>query len=73
MFLNVSNFKKSLRFYKDVLGLKKTHEYKGMWAEFNAGNLTLAVGTYGKGPSARNRKKNSTSVALAVPNVDERR
>ncbi|HCB35692.1 MAG: hypothetical protein A2W52_00905 [Candidatus Taylorbacteria bacterium RIFCSPHIGHO2_02_49_25] len=70
VFLNVSDFKKSLRFYKDILGLKKTSEYKNMWAEFDVGNVTLAIGTYGKGPSARNRK-NSTSVALAVNDVAE--
>lgn len=53
-----------------TLGLRKTRESEGMWAEFNAGNLTLAIGTYGKGPSAKHRK-NSTSVALAVPDIDK--
>ncbi len=69
VFLNVSDFKKSLRFYKDVLGLKKISEYKGAWAEFDVGNVTLALGTYGKGPSAKNRK-NSTSIALAVQDIE---
>jgi predicted enzyme related to lactoylglutathione lyase len=68
VFLNVSDFKKSLRFYQQTLGLKKISEYKGKWAEFDAGNLTLAIGTYGKGPSPKNRK-NSISVALAVSDV----
>lgn len=70
VFLNVSNFKKSLRFYQKVLGLKKTSEYKGAWAEFDAGNVTLAIGVYGKGPNAKHRK-NSISVALAVSNVED--
>lgn len=68
VFLNVSDFRKSIRFYQKALGLKKTNEYKGKWAEFDAGNLTLAIGTYGKGPSAKNRK-NSISIALAVDDV----
>ncbi len=68
VFLNVSDFRKSVRFYERVLGLKKTSEYKGMWAEFDAGNMTLAIGTYGKGPSAK-RRKNTTSIALAVRDV----
>lgn len=42
VFLNVSDFRKSIRFYQKVLGLKKTSEYKGMWAEFDAGNLTYS-------------------------------
>ena len=68
VFLNVANFKRSVNFYKKTLGLKQTHEYKGSWAEFDAGNLTIAIGVYGKGPSAKNRK-NGISVALAVPDV----
>jgi len=63
-----SDFKRSVNFYKKTLGLKQTHEWKGSWAEFDAGNVTLAIGVYGKGPSARNRK-NATSVALAVDDV----
>ena len=68
VFLNVSNFKKSVHFYKKTLGLKQTSEYKGMWAEFDTGTLTLAIGVYGKGPSPKQRK-NSVSVALAVDDV----
>jgi len=63
VFLNVSDFKRSVAFYKKTLGLKQTHEYKGSWAEFDAGNVILAIGVYGKGPSAKNRK-NSTSIAV---------
>ena len=70
MFLNVSDFKRSVNFYKKTLGLKQTSEYKGMWAEFDTGNLTIAIGVYGKGPSAKNRK-NSTALALAVSDVDK--
>ncbi|MDO8591282.1 MAG: VOC family protein [bacterium] len=68
VFLNVSDFKRSVNFYQKTLGLKKTSEYKGMWAEFDAGNVTLAIGMYGKGPSPKNRE-NSVAVALAVNDV----
>lgn len=70
MLLNVSDFKCSVNFYKKTLGLKQTHEYKGSWAEFDAGNVTLAIGVYGKGPRSKNRK-NSVAVALAVDDVAE--
>jgi catechol 2,3-dioxygenase-like lactoylglutathione lyase family enzyme len=45
VFFRVSDLKRSVHFYEKVIGLKKTNEYKGMWTEFDAGNVTIAVGT----------------------------
>ncbi len=70
VFLNVSDFRRSVHFYTEILGLKQTHEYKGSWAEFDAGNVTLAIGVYGKGPSPKQRG-NSTAVAFAVDDVEK--
>ena len=69
VFFRVSDLKRSVHFYEKVLGLKKTNEYKGMWTEFDAGNVTLAVGTCvtEKKPIIGN---NSVSVALAVDDVE---
>jgi predicted enzyme related to lactoylglutathione lyase len=70
VFFRVSDLKRSVHFYEKVIGLKKTNEYKGMWTEFDAGNVTIAVGTCSeeKKPALG---KNSVSVALAVDNVEK--
>lgn len=64
---NVSDYKKAVEFYKDVLGLKLTEEYAGFWAEFEAGSVTVALcappyaTTHGPGGGA--------TVALSVDDV----
>jgi predicted enzyme related to lactoylglutathione lyase len=67
--LHVSDFKRSVHFYEHTLGLKKTKEFKNMWVEFDAGNVTLAIGVYNN--AAKPKKiKNNASVALSVENVE---
>ena len=68
MFYNVSDMKKAVEFYRDILGLKPLEEPGETWGEFDTGNIVLAIGVYGskaKGP------KDNVSVALAVDDVKE--
>ncbi len=63
----VSNLSRSIEFYRDVLGLPleiASEEYH--WAEFNCGNVTLALHAtpHGCGTPA------STRIALAVEDID---
>ena len=44
----VSDLKKGVDFYKNVLGLKPVGEPGESWAEFQAGNVTFDIGTYDK-------------------------
>ncbi len=47
IFYNVSNLKKSVEFYRDILGLKLNAKPSESWAEFETGNLAFAIGVYG--------------------------
>ncbi len=67
VFYNITDLKKSLDFYRDILGLKVTKENES-WAELDLGNLTLAIGAYGASTDP-NAKKNSVSAALAVDDL----
>lgn len=40
---NISDYKRSVKFYRDVLGLPLASEYMGAWAEFAAGPSTVAI------------------------------
>jgi len=40
---NVSDYKRAVAFYRDVLGLKLSEEYGGYWGEFSIGPITLAI------------------------------
>lgn len=64
---NVSDYAKSVSFYKDVLGLKLIDEYGGFWAEFEAGMATIAISTHG--PIPEKNYKGGATIALAVENV----
>lgn len=64
--LEVSDLKTAARFYRDVLGLKQeifSEEYG--WAEFNCGNVTLAL----KGGATLVGGGTGARVALAVDDV----
>ena len=63
IFYTVSDMKKSVAFYRDVLGLKSIDEPGETWAEFDTGNMTLAIGKYGP------VKTGTVQVALAVDNL----
>lgn len=67
IFYNVSDMKKSVEFYRDILGLKVI-TLNDMWAEFDAGNLPLAIGAFGADMNP-NAVKNCASVALAVDDI----
>ena len=47
VFYNVSDIKKAVKFYKDILGLKPLGKIGETWAEFDTGNITLAIGKFG--------------------------
>ncbi|HEY4498830.1 MAG TPA: VOC family protein [Candidatus Paceibacterota bacterium] len=68
IFYNVSDMKKAVEFYRDVLGLKPLEEPGETWAEFNVGNATLSIGVYG---SKATGPKDNVSVALSVDDVKE--
>lgn len=70
VFYRVSDYKKSVSFYRDVLGLKLMSEYhgSGSWAEFDVGGVTFAIVSYGT-ESKNKSKKEGSAVALAVPDV----
>lgn len=60
---NVSDYKRSVNFYRDILGLKLTEEYGGYWGEFEVGNTVFAI-------SAGDPViKGSSMVAFAVDDV----
>lgn len=67
IFYNVTDLQRSIAFYRDILGLKVTDEQK-QWAEFDTGNLALAIGVFG---ATNDPKiiKNSASAALSVDDV----
>jgi predicted enzyme related to lactoylglutathione lyase len=63
---------RALRFYGDVLGLRKNENAHEDWPEFETGNLTLAVCHYEQ--LGRSEFTPSISpIALRVPDVQEAR
>lgn len=60
---NVSDYKRAVTFYRDILGLKLSEEYGGYWSEFDTGNVILAIRA--RGPVV----KGGAMVALAVDDV----
>ncbi len=62
----VSDYKRAVAFYRDILGLKLTEEYKGYGGEFDAGTTTLAILAINAG---KNVSKGGAIVALAVDDV----
>jgi predicted enzyme related to lactoylglutathione lyase len=67
IFYNVSDMKKAITFYRDILGLKATR-VDDMWAEFETGNLTLSIGVFGADTSPK-AVKNCAAAALAVDDI----
>jgi len=63
---NVSDLKKGIEFYKNVLGLKLDSSGEG-WAEFDIGGMALVLGSWGYDAKL---KGNGNGVALAVDDVD---
>ena len=68
VFYNVIDMKKSVAFYKDILGLKLGSNVGESWAEFDLGNGTLALGVFGASSNPA-QLKNNASVALAVDDI----
>jgi predicted enzyme related to lactoylglutathione lyase len=72
VFYNVTDFAKSMTFYRDVLGLKATQVTEGQWAEFQTGadtsSVTLAIGVFG-GKAGDPKDKDNVSAYLAVTDV----
>ncbi len=60
---HVSDYKRAVEFYRDILGLKLGEEYGGYWGEFAAGPVTLAISA-GEAVS-----KGGAIIALAVDDV----
>lgn len=65
IYYEVSNLVKAKEFYTNVLGMKiGTESAAGEWIEFDLGNMTLGIGSYGQSPT-----KGGTMAALSVDNV----
>lgn len=65
--IKVTDIKKAINFYRDVLGLKIKNEWPN-YAIFDlAGTLVLAIMTGGK----KGQKEGAPNVYMAVDNVDE--
>ena len=60
---NVSDYKRAIDFYQNVLGLQLVEDYKGRWGEFNIGAMTLVI------CSNDSMKKGGATIALAVDDV----
>ena len=65
--IKVTDFKKAISFYRDVLGLKIKSEWSNYVIFDLAGTLTLAIMLGGK----KGRKEGAANIYLAVDNVDE--
>jgi predicted enzyme related to lactoylglutathione lyase len=63
IYYEVSDLARSKTFYSDTLGLKISSETE-QWVEFDCGNVTLGIGSYGQGGAG------GTMAALAVDNVE---
>ena len=65
--IKVTDIKRAISFYRDVLGLKIKNEWSNYVIFDLAGTLTLAIMPGGK----KGRKEGAPNVYLAVENVDE--
>ncbi len=41
----VKDMAKARKFYEEVLGLKMTHDFRGVWVEYDLGDTTFALST----------------------------
>lgn len=65
--IKVTDMKKAIGFYRDILGLKIRNEWSNYVIFDLAGTLTLAIMLGGR----KGRKEGAPNVYLAVENVDE--
>lgn len=68
--LSVSDVERSLEFYRDTLGLRLDSSSPPSWYEFDAGNVTSAIGKPPEG-APQPPYQGGITVALAVPNTQE--
>ena len=69
----VSDMNRSVRFYRDTLGLKLRFESPD-WTEFDLGSTTLALHGGGKpapSPSGKEQFAGTASIGFTVDNVDK--
>jgi catechol 2,3-dioxygenase-like lactoylglutathione lyase family enzyme len=52
VFFNVDDMDQAVAFYRDTLGLPLKYQ-SADWAEFDAGNVTIALRRFGSGPEGR--------------------
>jgi lactoylglutathione lyase len=71
--VTVSDMDRSVRFYRDILGLKLRFESPD-WSEFDTGGTTLALHGGGKpatAPPGREQIAGTASIGFTVDNVDK--
>ncbi len=69
--LEVSDMDRAIAFYKDVLGLPLEYTYEQAWAEFAAGDDTLALMAKSNDSGDGQATAPTGHLALAVENVDQ--
>jgi predicted enzyme related to lactoylglutathione lyase len=62
---NSSNMKRSKKFYLELFGLKRGHEFTSFWAEFATKPTTLCLCA----PDNGSKWRGKTAIALAVDDV----
>lgn len=68
VFYNITDMKRSVAFYRDILGLPVIGAVGEQWTEFDTGTVALSVGLWGAKPLEKGQKGNA-SVALSVDDV----
>ncbi len=64
------DYQKDKEFYTQVLGLTVTQEWEGMFAEFDLGNATLAIGSAEAMGEKIETPQGNATVALAVEDLE---
>lgn len=65
----VLDFKKSVEFYRDTLGLKPSELFGEGYAEFDLGNVTLAIGSAEMMGEKFKKPQGNAVIGISVDNV----
>ena len=72
VYYQTDDIDRSIEFYRDTLGLEMYGHFEEMkWAEFNAGNTTLAINDPSAFDPDASAKPGGSAVAFAVDDVEE--
>ena len=72
IYYQTSDLDRAIEFYRDTLGLELLHHFEEVkWAEFSAGNITLALNDPTAFDPNAKAQTGGAAVAFAVENVTE--